>query len=124
MIVQGKFAGLAFAAALLTTAATLAATGAPVHAAEPGAAPAKVRSVAVHHGDLDLSTSAGLRQLENRVRKAAERLCVNGGTAPLQAAVIARQCIAEAVAGAAPQVRLATARQRQAQFASRALANE
>ena len=115
MIVHGKFAGLGFAAALVTAAATLISTGAPLHAAELSA---PTRSIAVSHAGLDLGSAEGLKRFDVRVRQAAEALCLDPGALPLHGRRAARECIADAIASAEPQVRLAVARQRQAQFAA------
>lgn len=124
MFARTKFAGLAIAAALTTTAATLASAGSPAYAAEPGVQQQGAASARVRHLDLNLATASGLSTLEERVSRAAKRLCTERGSPPLQARKASRACIADAVADASPQVRLAVARQRQAQFASRASAGK
>ena len=107
-----KFAGLAFAAALATGAATLLATGAPVQAAAPIAVEAAQTPAArVAHADLNLNAAAGVNRLEARVRRAARRLCVEPGARSLKALADRRACVNGAIEQAGPQVKLAIARQ-------------
>ncbi len=120
---HGRFAGLAFAAALVTAAGAFASASGPLHAAGGDASP-KTRSISVPHRDLNLATQAGVRQLEGRVRKAAKKLCVETGTPPLAAKTAARDCLKEAVASATPGVLVAVARHRKSEFASRAPVTE
>jgi UrcA family protein len=69
-----KFVGLALAAALATSVATLSAFPASAQAATivvKGAVPQTAR---VSHADLNLASTAGKHRLEARVRNAAEQL--------------------------------------------------
>ena len=115
-----KVSGLAFAALLAAGAANLA--GAPAQAQQPivveGATPAAV----VGHADLNLAADAGVQRLQARIRAAAERLCVEPGTASVQVQVEARNCITATVAAAQPQVRQAIARQAGQRFAAATIA--
>ena len=112
-----KFAGLAFAAALATSAATLVATGAPAHAAQPVVVEAPVRSATVSHADLNLAEASGVRRLNARVRSAAERLCSEPGTKSVKVFAEGKACLKLAIETAQPQVRQAIARQARQQFA-------
>lgn len=117
--VQGKFAGLAFAAALATSAATMLSLGTPAAAAEIGM-PLAPRVEGVRYADLNLASADGLARLEDRVRNTAERLCGASETHHLAATFAVRKCVKQAIAAAAPQIRQAAVSQRQEQFAARA----
>jgi UrcA family protein len=119
--VQGKFSGLAFAAALATTGVTLLSLAAPAGAADFGAKSASARSEGVRYTDLNLASAEGRDRLEDRVRNVAERLCETGGSPAPAAAIASAKCVRRAVAAAAPQIEQAIASQRR-QFAARALA--
>jgi UrcA family protein len=119
--VQGKFAGLAFAAALATTGITLLSVGTPAGAADLRAQSAPSRSQGVRYTDLNLASAEGRGRLEDRVRNVAERLCENGGSPAPAAAIASAKCVKRAIAAAAPQIEQAIASQRR-QFAARALA--
>jgi UrcA family protein len=100
-----KFAGLAFAAALATSAATLVATGAPAVAATPIVVEAtQVPTARVAHDDLNLRSAAGVRKLQARVRRAAQQLCVEPNSKSLQVVAEGKACIRVAVEQAAPQI--------------------
>ncbi len=100
-----KFAGLAFAAALATSAAALVATGAPAAAATPIVVEAtQVPTARVAHDDLNLRTAAGVRRLQARVRRAAEQLCVEPNSKSLQVVADGKACVRVAIDQAAPQV--------------------
>lgn len=109
-----KLTGLAFAALLAGSAAGL---GGPAQAAGP-AEPARAAAVAVDHADLNLGSNAGVRRLQARIRNAAERLCIEPGTISVQQQAASKACIAETMAAAQPQVRLAIARRSDQQFAA------
>jgi UrcA family protein len=105
IMINVKFAGLAFAAALATSAATLIATGAPAAAATPIVVEATpVPTARVAHDDLNLRTAAGVRRLQARVRRAAEQLCVEPHNKSLQVVAHGRACVRIAIDQAAPQV--------------------
>jgi UrcA family protein len=100
-----KFAGLAFAAALATSAATLVATGAPAAAATPIVVEAtQVPTARVAHEDLNLRTAAGVRRLQARVRRAAEQLCIEPNSKSLQVVADGKACVRVAIEQASPQV--------------------
>jgi UrcA family protein len=100
-----KFAGLALAAALATSAATLVATGAPAAAATPIVIEASQAPTArVAHDDLNLRTAVGVRRLQARVRRAAEQLCLEPNVKSLQVLADGRACVRVAVEQATPQV--------------------
>jgi UrcA family protein len=100
-----KFAGLAFAVALATSAATLVATGAPAAAATPIVVEAtQVPTARVGHEDLNLRTAAGVRRLQARVRRAAEQLCLEPNSKSLQVVADGKACVRVAIEQASPQV--------------------
>ena len=100
-----KFAGLALAAALATSAATLLATGAPAVAATPILVEATQDPTArVVHNDLNLRTAAGVRRLQARVRRAAEQLCLDPHAKSLQVIADGKACVRVAIEQVAPQV--------------------
>ena len=73
-------------------------------------------SVRVSYADLDLASAAGRKALEGRVQRAASRLCVDNGVRDLERRMGGRDCIARAVASAAPQIELAVAGHGKAQL--------
>ena len=111
-------AGLALAAALATSAATLAAFPLSAHAAPAVAVTAEVPAVRVSHTDLNLASPAGLKKLDARIRSAAERLCIVPGGKSLEEAQEAKACVDETVAGTQPQVRRAILLQTAPQLAT------
>lgn len=65
----------------------------------------------VHYDDLDLSTPAGLKALDRRIRHAADKVCLEAsGPAPGQQVDL--PCVADAVASAYAQLPQAIAEQR------------
>jgi UrcA family protein len=101
-----KFAGLGALAALAVATGTLAATSAPLHAAEL-VVTAKAPQARIAYGDLNLRSEAGVARLEARVRAAADRLCTGIGIEALAARVAEGRCRTATVAAAAPQVKKA-----------------
>lgn len=97
-----KFAVLGSIAALGVTGGTLAATAAPLHAAEL-VVTAKAPQARVAYDDLNLASAAGVARLDARIRAAAERLCDANGVRDLGARLAADKCEAAIVAAAAPQ---------------------
>jgi UrcA family protein len=87
----------------LATAAILAAA---VNVGAPASARAfrTANTASISHGDLNLASAAGIARLDARVRRAAERLCIDPGVRPLHFAAQARVCVDEAVAAARPQL--------------------
>jgi UrcA family protein len=105
IMINLKFAGLAFAAALATSAATLVATGAPAAAATPIVVEAtQVPTARIAHDDLNLRTATGVRRLQARVRRAAEQLCVEPHNKSLQVVADGKACVRVAIEQASPQV--------------------
>jgi UrcA family protein len=78
-------------------------------AALAGAAPvlAEPVTVAVPHADLDLTREAGRKTLDQRVARAAQKVCGPIGTRDLARVAAHEACVAEARATAQPQVELA-----------------
>jgi UrcA family protein len=68
------------------------------------AAPTPAASSTVSYADLDLSSSAGVDQLQARINHAAQRLCVEDGVKPVADQQRERACVAGAVSGALAQV--------------------
>jgi UrcA family protein len=101
-----KFAILGSIAALGVTGGTLAATAAPLHAAEL-VVTAKVPQARVSYADLNLGNPAGVARLDARIRAAAERLCDATGVRDLGTRLAADKCEAELIAAAAPQAKQA-----------------
>lgn len=97
----------AFATAAILAAAINVAGPASARAATGN--PGSTVFASVSHGDLNLASAAGLARLDARVRRAAERLCIEPGVRPLHFAAQARACVEEAVAAAQPQLRRAIA---------------
>ena len=101
-----KFAALGSLAALAVTTGTLAATAAPVHAAEL-VVTAKAPQARIAYDDLNLKSAAGVAKLDARIRAAADRLCTGIGIESLAARVAADRCRTSTIAAAAPQVKKA-----------------
>ncbi|MFL6858244.1 MAG: UrcA family protein [Allosphingosinicella sp.] len=104
-----KFAILGSIAALGVTGGTLAATSAPLHAAEL-VVTAKAPQARILYDDLDLAGRAGIARLDARIRAAAGRLCDATGVRDLGVRLAADKCRAELIAAAAPQAKQAEAR--------------
>lgn len=68
---------------------------------------AETASIAVPYGDLDLTKDAGRKALDQRIARAATRLCGTVGARDLVRIAAHKACVAEARASAAPQVELA-----------------
>lgn len=90
-----------FLAAVAATAATFSFPA----LAQPAAAP----TAEVSYSDLNLASRAGADALQERVARAARRVCTVDGDKSLGSAVEARACAKVAVARAMPQVELALA---------------
>lgn len=99
-----KLAGLAFAAALATSAATLVATGAAVAATPIVVEATQVPTARIAHDDLNLRSAAGVRKLQARVRRAARQLCLEPNAKSLQVIADGKACVRVAVEQAAPQI--------------------
>lgn len=78
----------------------------------------KVVADVVSHADLDLSRPEHVALLEQRVRRAAERLCTGGLGAPLEIDLEVRRCIRDATRTTRQQVARA-ARSEARQLATR-----
>jgi UrcA family protein len=98
-----KFAALGAIAALGVTGGTLAATSAPLHAAEL-VVTAKAPVARVAYDDLNLRGAAGKARLQARVRRAAETLCLGTGIESLKDRLAGAKCRDSAIEAAAPQV--------------------
>lgn len=68
---------------------------------------AETASIAVPYGDLDLTRDAGRKALDQRIARAANRLCGTVGARDLVRIAAHKACVAEARASAAPQLELA-----------------
>jgi len=101
-----KFAALGSLAALAVTTGTLAATAAPLHAAELVVTGKPVQA-RIAYDDLNLRSEAGVAKLAARIRAGADRLCAGVGTESLAARVAEAKCRSETIAAAAPQVKRA-----------------
>lgn len=112
-----KLAGLAFAAGIATTAATLVAVAAPALAASP-----KTLERVVFHRDLDLATPAGKRTLDARIKRIATRFCMDPRAPSPAARLAARPCVAAVIASAVPTAQREIARDVAAASATRAAA--
>ena len=66
----------------------------------------------VSYADLDLSTVAGVKALEGRVRSAAHELCEEPGTQPLKIHLATKACFNAAYADGLDQVQRAVDSQR------------
>jgi UrcA family protein len=82
-------------------------------AAAPAAAAAPPGSFAVAYGDLDLASPGGLAKLDERVRKAAARLCSDHAYRPLPNRTDERECVEAAIGAADRGVQQAIADYRQ-----------
>lgn len=78
-----------------------------------------VRTI-VHPGDLDLSKAEGRAALEQRVRRAAARVCNHGERGPLSVGLYTRRCVGKAIKSAQPQIARAAERAAARQLALRA----
>jgi len=82
------------------------------------AAPAP-RSIAVAYADLDLGTQRGITILNQRVRRAAARLCDRRSVRPLGDYLAQQDCVAGTMQTARPQIEQALAVDRHARLAAR-----
>jgi UrcA family protein len=98
-----KFAALGAIAALAVTGGTLAATSAPLRAAEL-VVTARAPAARIGYDDLNLRAAAGKARLAARVRHAAETLCVGTGVETLKDRLADAKCRDGAIAAAAPQI--------------------
>jgi UrcA family protein len=103
-----KFAALGAIAALAVTGGTLAATSAPLRAAEL-VVTARAPAARVAYDDLDLRGNAGKARLQARIRHAAETLCVGTGIETLKDRLAGAKCRDAAIEAAAPQIARAVA---------------
>ena len=62
------------------------------------------RTERVGYADLDLTSDAGIHKLQDRVRFAASKLCIENGVQSLPAKVAGKQCFNTAVADGLAQV--------------------
>ena len=89
---------------------TLAIAAVPASAAEGVQFASDVR-----YGDLNLSSDAGVAQLQRRVASAARKVCGNADGRDIEASQAAAACRREAISSAAPKVELAVANARNGQ---------
>jgi UrcA family protein len=87
-------------AATTLVAAAIPATAAPVEAGQ---------SVAVHFGDLDLTTDAGVSRLNRRINNAARQACGTADIRDLRAMSMINNCRDIALGNASKEVELAVA---------------
>ena len=104
-----KFAALALAAALATSAATLVATGAAAAATPIVVEGTPAPSARIGHSDLNLLSASGVRKLNARVRNAAERLCVEQYTRSLREIAEGKACLRVSLQRVQPQIERAVA---------------
>jgi UrcA family protein len=79
---------------------------AAVAAASIAAVPASAQeteSARVYYGDLNLASEAGKATFDNRVRRAADRICGTPDARDLKMSALIAACKAEVIASAAPQ---------------------
>lgn len=100
-----KSAVLSFAITFGLTAATLVATSVPVYAA-----PAQGKSRIVNAADLNLTTARGQGELQKRIARAAERVCVDPSERMLTTQLLGRKCIAATIEKVTPQIEYAIQR--------------
>lgn len=100
-----KSAVLSFAITFGLTAATMVATSVPVYAA-----PAPGTSRIVNAADLNLTTARGQSELQKRIARAAERVCVDPHERMLTTQLLGRKCIAATIEQASAQVEYAVQR--------------
>ena len=79
-------------------------SGTAAQAAEPAVVP----SVTVRYADLNLNTSAGVRELYARLRAAARRVCNVGAATGLVNVMAARGCYDDVLSTAVADARLPT----------------
>ena len=96
---------LILAHVLCAAGAMLIVSGAPAGAAALEAGD----SVAVHFGDLDLKTDAGLKTLHRRISRAAEQACGDYDVRDLKRVAAVRDCRSYAMDNANKEVELAAA---------------
>lgn len=96
--------------AILAAALGAAMFAAPASAESPG--------VRVSYADLDLTTPAGVAELEKRVKRAAWRLCKFSGEGAMRDRLNQVRCYRAARQTSAVQIAQATERQKQARRAA------
>ena len=98
----------------------IAAFGAGVALTGPAFAQGTERATAeVHFGDIDLTSQAGVEQLNRRIAHAADTVCGRPDVRQLKERSAASKCRESALADAAPKVELAVAAARKGEsFAS------
>jgi len=104
---------------LIFLAAVMAGTAAVLASTSVNAQPVIVTADApltehISYADLDLSSDAGVRALEARVRNAAHALCDEPGTQPLKIHLATRACFNAAYADGLDQLQRAVDSQRSA----------
>lgn len=97
----------------LIGAVLLASMGAAVVLAAPASAGTMEKfNSEVHYGDLNLTTEAGVAQLQRRIKYAARQICGYADARDLKASQAAASCRKAALADAAPKIELAVANAR------------
>lgn len=76
----------------------------------------------VRYADLNLSRAADVQTLKDRVRRAANRICIDHGTPDLATTMRGRACRKTALESAAPQIQAAVSNYGNEQMASNAIA--
>jgi UrcA family protein len=76
-------------------------------------------STAVSYADLDLATTAGVAELNTRVKRAARSICIANGHRDLARIVSENECRDTALDHARPQIAAAIERARSTQLAER-----
>lgn len=90
-------------------------TGALIIAAPALAGPMASANAEVRYGDLDLTSDAGVTQLQRRIRAAAKKLCGTPDIRDIRASEAATACRTAALAQATPKIELAVANARSGQ---------
>lgn len=96
--------------------ALAAALATSLFAAAPTAA--ETRSISVSYADLNLASAAGRTTLENRIARAATRVCRYNGSPDLKSQQLALGCRTTAMADALAKVELAAANSSSPQYAA------
>ena len=104
---------------MISTGIALAAASLLVQPAKAQNASAmEERSTRVLYADLDLGKTADVAELNNRVRRAANALCLRHGLQTLKEMSQGRQCASAAIRGAQTQVAQAIEAQANRRFAA------
>ena len=90
---------------LTVAAAAFASTSAS--AMDPITIVGGVPTIHVSYADLNLATAAGRDRLDQRVRQAANQLCVDNAVRDIDRALAGRTCVSDAISSADAQVRMA-----------------